>query len=639
MSGVLIVTEAPRSLGEFRRPWVRRLDRAYVARYRRMVARVCARIGGHGVTLLTARGFVDPADLPTGASLRYYDEETLKADLPALAQRTRRLIESWWPSREAEPALTVDGVWLPDVLSVNRAALLQVDVMANVGLFERVLDEVKPDRVVLITGHSLRERTARALAEERRIPTSVAMPFAPTLRLAAMVRRWLRSRHERLALSALVDDRARRPSAPSAARYLFCVSHARHFTIVNPLASAVRGLGLGGRVIAATRDNDKIEKPLRTLEASGTPGAYVMDYLPHNAARRAVRSVRPLSRRLLGAPAARTPLDSLVELVEPYRRDTFRWSLATARVYVEGAFRALDAHQPGAVVITTDRRMVDRALALAARRRGIPTLLYWGGAVLGRERANLGGIADRVLVLGDHVRKALIEQGVAPGRLVVLGDPRSDEVRRAAPETLRAQVFAEQNLDLKRPLVVMVSKYVSLLFSHDEKQAFYRTVRDATRALGGVNVVIKPHPNHEDLDVLRTDLESLGWSDITLARPADDIQRLFGAADVVLMVTSMAGIEAMALGCPVVAVQTPAKDFEGPAMPPYVSAGAVERVDAGDVEGLTRTLRRLLGDPRARAALAERGRAFAASYVHPVDGALGERLEALVTELAGGDAR
>src|SRR5262249_41679776 len=155
-------------------------------------------------------------------------------------------------------------------------------------------------------------------------------------------------------------------------------------------------------------DNDKIEEPLRALEKSGIPGAYVMDYLPREAARAVVRGVRPLSRRLLGAPAAQTSLDSLVE---PYRRDTLRWSLATARLYLEGACRALDAHQPGAVVITSDRRMVDRALALAARRRGIPTLLYWGGAVLGRDRANLFDAADRVLVLGDHVRNLLIEQG------------------------------------------------------------------------------------------------------------------------------------------------------------------------------------------------------------------------------------
>jgi glycosyltransferase involved in cell wall biosynthesis len=346
--------------------------------------------------------------------------------------------------------------------------------------------------------------------------------------------------------------------------------------------------------------------------------------------------VRPLAKRLSHAFAVRTSFD---QLVEPYRLDTLQWNLAMARLYLEGAFLALDAHKPRAVVITTDRRMVDRALALAARRRGIPTLLYWGGAVLGRDRANLFDVADRVLVLGDHVRNLLVKQGIPSARLMVLGDPRSDEVRRTAPKILRAEVFAKFNLDPRRPLVVMVSKYVSLLFSHGEKQAFYRTVRDATRALGGVNVVIKPHPNHEELDVLRTDLESLGWSDVTLANGNDDIQRLFGAADVALMVTSMAGIEAMALGCPVVAVQAPGKDFEGPGMPPYVSAGAVERVDAGDVEGLRRTLRRLLDDPAARAKLSERGRAFAASYVHPVDGALGERLEALVTELAHGGAR
>jgi glycosyltransferase involved in cell wall biosynthesis len=630
MSGVLIVTEAPRSLGEFRRRWVRQLDRSYVLRYRRMVARVCARVGGDGATLLTARGFVQTSDLPDGLSPRYYDEETLKADLPALAQRTRRLLESWWPRRETEPALTVDGVWLPDVLSVSKAALLQVDVMVNVGLLERVLDEVKPERVVLVTGQSLRERTARALAEDRGIPTSIAVRFAPASRLAAFARRTLRSRQERLALRFLVDHEQRSPVA-SAARYLFSVSHARHFTMVNPLARAIQGLGLSCRLIASTTENEELEKPLGKLDKAGIPGAYVMDYLPRDAARRVVRSLRPLSRTLCGAPAVRSPLDSLVE---SYRRDTLRWSLATAGLYLEAAFRALDAHHPGAVVITSDRRMVDRALALAARRRGIPTLLYWGGAVLGRDRANrFDDVADRVLVLGNHVRKALAEQGVAPTRLVVLGDPRSDEVRRTPPEKLRAQVFADLELDPKRPLVVMISKYVSLLFSHDEKQAFYRTVRDATRTLGGLNVVIKAHPNHENLEVLRNDLESLGWSEITLTREYD-IQRLFGAADVALMVTSMAGIEAMALGCPVVAVQTPAKDFEGPGMPPYVSAGAVERVNAGDVEGLTRTLRRLLDDPDARAALAERGRAFAAGYVHPVDGALGERLDALVAALA-----
>jgi glycosyltransferase involved in cell wall biosynthesis len=99
------------------------------------------------------------------------------------------------------------------------------------------------------------------------------------------------------------------------------------------------------------------------------------------------------------------------------------------------------------------------------------------------------------------------------------------------------------------------------------------------------------------------------------------------------MVTSMAGLEAMALGCPVVAVQTAGKDFEGDYMPPYVRAGSVPRVDLGDPAGLAAALRRLLEDPAERAVVVERGRAFSARYVHPVDGRLAERLLALTDEI------
>jgi len=55
----------------------------------------------------------------------------------------------------------------------------------------------------------------------------------------------------------------------------------------------------------------------------------------------------------------------------------------------------------------------------------------------------------------------------------------------------------------------------------------------------------------------------------------------------------------MALGCPVVAVQTAGKDFEGDYMPPYVSAGAVRRVDLGKAAALADTLRVLIWNPRS----------------------------------------
>jgi phosphatidylinositol alpha-mannosyltransferase len=111
-----------------------------------------------------------------------------------------------------------------------------------------------------------------------------------------------------------------------------------------------------------------------------------------------------------------------------------------------------------------------------------------------------------------------------------------------------------------------------------------------------------------------------------------DVHRLFGAADAAVMVTSMAGIEAMALGCPVIAVQAASKDYEGNTMPRYVSEGVVERVTMGDAPALAAALRRILDDPAARADLVKRGRAFASRYVYPVDGALAERVLATIED-------
>src|SRR5439155_24819944 len=99
------------------------------------------------------------------------------------------------------------------------------------------------------------------------------------------------------------------------------------------------------------------------------------------------------------------------------------------------------------------------------------------------------------------------------------------------------------------------------------------------------------------------------------------------------------GTEAMALGCPVVAVQTPGKDFEGGVMPPYVSENVVEHVDMGDADGLAKALRRLLEDAEARTALVERAKKFAARYVHPADGALAGRLLSVIDAIRSETAK
>ena len=273
-------------------------------------------------------------------------------------------------------------------------------------------------------------------------------------------------------------------------------------------------------------------------------------------------------------------------------------------------------------------------MAQIARVRGIPCILFSGTLLLSRDPSNTYDIGDRVIVIGEYLRERLVEEGLVESRrLFVMGDPRSNAARLVPPTQLRTEVRRDFGLLPDRPLLVLVSKYASLLFSVAEKEAFYRTVAGAVELLGASNVVVKVHPN-EDEALVRRQAREWGWPG-TVFTKTYDIHRLFAAADAAIMVTSMAGIEAMALGCPVVAVQTPGKDFEGQGIPAYVSEGVVERVDTGDAAGLAKTLRRLLDDPLARAGLVERARTFAARYVHPVDGALADRLLAVVREIRG----
>lgn len=644
MNRVLVVAEASRSLGEFRRPWVRLLYRAYVRRYRAAVARAVARVErGAEVTVLAGREFVDPTACPPDVRARFYDEESFKADPRPLAELTSRIVAGWWPSPAAAPELSVHQVWLPDLMPVAKGILIRLEVLEYLSAVEGIVDETKPQRVVLVTGASIPERLARAIAEDRGIETVVATRFPPAFAVAT-VRQALQPRSERQRLRALLGQ-SRRSSPPRGpCRVAFAVCQPRHLDMVAPLALSLLREGIGTAVVASTIEGTTMDARLGRLASGGVPCAYFMDYLPPADARRITRALRPLCRRLVDrlagdpacAAAARHGGVRLGPTVAPFARSAVRWGLPTARLYLEAAVRALDRLRPDAVVIISDRRFPERAIALAARARGIPTALFWGGALLGRDQINVFDVADRILLIGDHVRDALVRQGIEPGRLAVVGDPRSHAVRLVPREHMRQEVLGDFGLSAERPLLVIVSKYASVLFSSVEKETFYRTVIQALHRLDRPHVIVKVHPN-EDLALLREQLRAWGWPDAILTQ-SYDIHRLFRAASAAIMVTSMAGIEAMAMECPVVALQTKRKDFEGKHMAPYVRERAVERVDAGDPGALAAVLGRLLADPATRDELAARGARFAARYINPVDGELADRLLAVLEDIRAAGA-
>jgi len=639
---LLLVTEATRSIGEFRRPMVRRSFLAYAHWYRRAVTRAVKRlIEDHEVTVLGARQLVDASALPPTVTVHYYDEEAYAVDSRELESLTQRLVTGWWQAASDEPDLSYRDVWLPDLLTVGKRLRVRLEVVERLGIIDRVLGEVKPDQLRLLSGASMTEQVARLVAKARGLGVR-SVSRSPLPQLAARAYAALFPREDRINLKQLLRQERHAPVSQraDARRVLFVTCRSRHHLLVDPLIEAVRSAGASPRLVAQSNGDPELATRVSDLRAAGVPAAYLMDYLPRASAARLVRRFRPLFHRALRRAERDPELAervswrgvSLWPVLRPFLAGS-EASLLAALLCQEAAYRAVRAIRPDALVVTSDRRLGERAMAFVARSNGIPSLLFSGTLILPRDLTSRFDIGDRLVVIGEHLRQSLIrEVGIETERVSVVGDPRSNAARLVPTARLREEVRRDFSLTPGRPLVIFVSKYVSLVFSAEEREAFYRTMVAAARQLGDVDFIVKVHPN-EPLERLQEQVREWGWPEALLTKEYD-IHRLFGAADAAVMVTSMAGLEAMALGCPVVAVQKADKDYEGEYVPPYVSAGAVRRVDLGKAAALADTLRVLLWNPAERAAMIERGRAFSARYVHPVDGRLGERVLALAEEIS-----
>jgi glycosyltransferase involved in cell wall biosynthesis len=641
---LLLVTEATRSIGEFRRPLVRRSYLAYTHWYRRTVSRVVKRlVKDHEVTVLGTRELVDSSTMPPSVTVHYYDEEASALDSRALASLTKSLLDGWWQAAENESNLSYRGVWLPDLLTVGTRRQLRFEVVERLGVIDRVLDEAKPDQLVLLSGASVLERLARLMARARGLGVRTASS-APMLLLFARARAALVPRADRIRLRFLIRQKRHALTAQrgSGRRVLFVMCGSRHHLLVDSLVETVRAAGASPRLVAHSDDDAELAARISDLGMTGLPTAYLMDYLPRATAARLVRRFRPLFRRALRRAERDPALAERVSwrgvplwpVLRPFLAASGVKSLLAALLFQEAAFRAVKAIRPEALIITSDRRLGERALAFAARSHGIPSILYSGTLILSRGRSSGFDIGDRLVVMGEHLRQSLIDdEGIEPERVRVIGDPRTNAARLVPLAQLREEVRHDFGLAPDRPLVVFLSKRVSLLFSAQEREAFYGTMIAAARQLADVDFIVKVHPD-EDLERLSEQVVQWGWPEAMLTKDYD-IHRLFGAADAAVIGTSMAGLEAMALGCPVVTVQLASKDLEGGRMPPYLRSGAVRSVDLGNPKILADTLRLLLWNPTERAAMVERGRAFSARYVHPVDGRLGERLFGLIEEIYG----
>ena len=295
------------------------------------------------------------------------------------------------------------------------------------------------------------------------------------------------------------------------------------------------------------------------------------------------------------------------------RYDTMRQYL----LWIDFIDRALAIWNPRVVLLADESMGVNVVLRTLARKRGARTLHVQHGAFTEHAKDRPTEL-DICTVGGEATRRALIEIGSDPERVVATGLPQFDPLADA--DALREfPIRTSFGLPDDKPLVVYTMLSGQGVASREDVVAAIREALRAAETLRDTcSFLFKRHPADRD-DLLRSmgvDPDSAGIS-VTLDAP---LHPILAAADVVVTQMSVTGIEALMLGKPLIIVSSPGS-FD---TIPYAEYGAALKVSGeGD---LAPAILRVMQDENTREHLAAGRDRFVLDYAFKNDGHATERI-------------
>lgn len=229
-------------------------------------------------------------------------------------------------------------------------------------------------------------------------------------------------------------------------------------------------------------------------------------------------------------------------------------SLLDAAGAMSSAFR-VSLSSIEAVAVCPGRYLGASVLVEAAKSAGVPTVEIQGG-IIGRTKRYFPPSADHVVAI-DPESAAIYREllGVPADRVTIVGSAKIDlstePARRLSREEARQRASLD-HLDLGgRPLVLFASQPIGL----ERAKVLFEAVLTGVAQAGISHLVVKTHPREgaEYAELYERLGKALGTVTVILAAPVD-VHYFFVAVDIALTYYSTVGVEAFALGRPVVAV-------------------------------------------------------------------------------------
>jgi len=356
-----------------------------------------------------------------------------------------------------------------------------------------------------------------------------------------------------------------------------------------------------------------------------------------SAFNQASRDARALWRRLRGSPGTHEAFShagvAFADLSEGDLAGTILLQLPWAVRCYEEMRRMLEAVRPAVVCLYAEDSGWGRATEAACRAVGVPTIGVQHGILYPRYYAYQHAAdeadcprPDRTAVFGEAARRYLIEEGsYAADSLVVTGSPKFDELLEAARRWDRDGLRETLGVAPDERLLVVASRYRGIRRTHQSIGSAFPALVSAVERLERVRLVVKPHPA-EPPAPYEAHIRAGGAKRCRVLSPSANFLELLYAADALVTVESLAAVEALVLGRPVLILNMPTNQRQ------LVERGAALGVAVG--QDPVAAIEQLLFDAASRERLERAREAFLPELAYGLDGQATRRILDLIRETA-----
>lgn len=283
----------------------------------------------------------------------------------------------------------------------------------------------------------------------------------------------------------------------------------------------------------------------------------------------------------------------------------------------------ISEEDPGLLICVDETGLLGKSIAAQGKRRLIPTLNVQHGV-----RSDSPWIEDqlfdRFAVFGPATREVFSTRGNHPDMFVCTGVPRYDDLFRRRGLKSRLKVAAELGLDPNRPIVVFASQRS---WGHMTPTVKSQTLMALVLAWQETDsqLVVKLRSGQDDYLPAEI-LEVPGWES-ALVTTNYDLYDLLHASDLVVTAWSTVGMEAVALGKPLLIINLTGQ----PDHIPYVT----QRIAMGvyQPEDVKPALKQLLTSEVPIPEYAENRKKFIRQHLTRDDGRSAERLADLMLSM------